>query len=246
MPVGLMNRCGVSPESPNEVSVRPTSEDGQSAKVHSDLGVDFLSEAEQIRATATVEVPGSDLLADRLLRLGADSRREAHEQASRALGQAAPEGIAQEVEAGVLRVSSWATRVFAVRDLRLLGVQLETKGREPVGDQVPKGPGLSLSVAVDNDVVRITLERASRMFPGHPHVERIVGSPRGISPRGSHGTERDGLPSLRSSHLLHRYARIQAQWAKSPGSLSVIPRHHALNRFQLRSRTYFFRAHRIT
>jgi hypothetical protein len=121
----------------------------------SDLGVDFLSEAEQIRATATVEVPGSDLLADRLLRLGADSRREAHEQASRALGQAAPEGIAQEVEAGVLRVSSWATRVFAVRDLRLLGVQLETKGREPVGDQVPKGPGLSLSVAVDNDVVRL-------------------------------------------------------------------------------------------
>ena len=55
----------------------------------------------------------------------------------------------------MLRVSSWATRVFAVRDLRLLGVQLETKGREPVGDQVPKGPGLSLSVAVDNDVVRL-------------------------------------------------------------------------------------------
>jgi hypothetical protein len=31
-------------------------------------------------------------------------------------------------------------------------MQLETKGREPVGDQVPKGLGLSLSVAVDNDV----------------------------------------------------------------------------------------------
>jgi hypothetical protein len=73
-----------------------------------------------------------------------------------------------------------------------------------------------------------------------------VGSPRGISPRGSHRTERDCLPSLRSSHPLRRYARIQAQWAKSSGSLSVTPRHHALNRFQLRSRTYFFRAHRIT
>src|SRR5665811_1638171 len=77
-------------------------------------------------------------------------------------------------------------------------------------------------------------------------IRRVVGSPRGISPRGSHGTERDSLPSLRSSHPLHWYARIQAQWAKSSGSLSVTPRHHALNRFQVRSRTYFFRAHRIT
>ena len=72
-----------------------------------------------------------------------------------------------------------------------------------------------------------------------------VGSPRGVSPRGSHGTERDRLQSFRSSHPLHRYARIHAQCAKSSGSLAVSPRHQALNRFQVRSRLYFFRAHRI-
>ena len=79
-----------------------------------------------------------------------------------------------------------------------------------------------------------------------PQVEHVVGSPRGISPRGSHGTERDSLPSFRSSHPLHRYARIHSQWANSSGSLSVTPRHQALNRFQVRSRLYFFRAQRIT
>jgi hypothetical protein len=77
------------------------------------------------------------------------------------------------------------------------------------------------------------------------HREVIVGSPRGVSPRGSHGTERDSLPSFRSSHPVHRYARIHTQWAKSSGSLSVSPRHQALNRFHVRSRLYFLRAHRI-
>src|SRR5262249_23250269 len=43
------------------------------------LGVDFLSEAGQVRATATVEVPGPDLLALRLLCLAADGRGEARE-----------------------------------------------------------------------------------------------------------------------------------------------------------------------
>src|SRR6266702_8556682 len=76
-------------------------------------------------------------------------------------------------------------------------------------------------------------------------LRATVGSPRGISPRGSHGTERDRLQSFRSSHPLHRYARIQAQCAKSSGSLSVSPRHQALNRFHVRSRLYFLRAHRI-
>ncbi len=75
--------------------------------------------------------------------------------------------------------------------------------------------------------------------------ELVVGSPRGIAPRGSHGTERDRLRSFRSSHPLHRYVRIHAQCAKSSGSLAVSPRHQAWNRFHVRSRLYFLRAHRI-
>jgi hypothetical protein len=64
---------------------------------------------------------------------------------------------------------------------------------------------------VDNNVVRVALEGAARVFPVHPGVERIVGSPGGISPPGSHGTEREPLDSLRSSHPVQWYARIHAQ-----------------------------------
>src|SRR5262249_26997017 len=137
------------------------------------LGVDFLGEAGQVRATAAVEGPGPDLLAFRLLRLAADGRGEASEIASWPLGKAAPEGVAEEVEAGVLEVSP-AVRVLAVHDLRLHGGQLKTQGPEPLSDGGPQHPGLLLGVAVRNNVIRVTLERAARELPVHPRVERIV------------------------------------------------------------------------
>src|SRR5262249_34282068 len=62
-----------------------------------DLGVDLLSQAEQVRATAAVEVPVPDLLSFRLLRRDADGRGEAGEIAPWPLGQAAPEGAAEEI-----------------------------------------------------------------------------------------------------------------------------------------------------
>src|SRR5664279_2217675 len=71
---------------------------------------------------------------------------------------------------------------------------------------------------MNHNIIHVPAERDAGVFPVHPRIEGMVGSPRGISPRGSHRTERDSLPSLRSSHPLHRYARIQAQWAKSSGT----------------------------
>ena len=68
------------------------------------LRVDLLGETGQIRPAATPEVPGPDLLSYRLPRLGADGRSEAHKEASPAPRQSSPEGIAEEIEAGVLRV----------------------------------------------------------------------------------------------------------------------------------------------
>src|SRR5674476_77367 len=56
---------------------------------------------------------------------------------------------------------------------------------------------------MDHNVIHVPAERDAGVFPVHPRIEGIVGSPRGISPQGSHGTERDSLPSLRSSHPLH-------------------------------------------
>jgi hypothetical protein len=64
----------------------------------------------------------------------------------------------------VLRLAS-AFRVLAVHDLRLPRVQLEPQGPEPLGERVPQPPGLLLGVAVDNNVVRVALEGAARVFP---------------------------------------------------------------------------------
>jgi hypothetical protein len=72
-------------------------------------------------------------------------------------------------------------------------------------------PGLVPADAVDDRVVGVPLEPNQRKLPLKPQVEGVVGSPGGISPPGSHGTEREPLDSLRSSHPVHRYARIHAQ-----------------------------------
>ena len=96
------------------------------------MGVDLPREAGQVRVAATVEMPGPDLLTDRLRRFGTHGRVEADEQASCAEHRATPEGVAEEVEAGVLGTSP-AVRVLAVHDLRLTGVQFEPQGPEPLG-----------------------------------------------------------------------------------------------------------------
>ena len=140
---------------PDEVLVDPPCEEAQLGAVEGpvivdpapDLRVDLVREAGQVRATAAVEVPVPDLLAFRLFRRGADGRVEAGEVPVLPFGQAAPEGVAEEVEAGVLEVSR-AVSVLAVRDLRLRGVQLQAQGPEPRGDGGPQLAGLVLAVAV--------------------------------------------------------------------------------------------------
>ncbi len=72
-----------------------------------------------------------------------------------------------------------------------------------------------------------------------------VGSPGGIAPPGSHRTERDSLPSFRSSHPLQSNVRVRLQWVNSPGSRSRSPVHHWRNLLYPRSRLYLLRAHRI-
>ena len=103
----------------------------------------------------------------------ADGRGETSEIASRATGKAAPEGVAEEIEAGVPEVPR-AVRVFAVHDLRLHGVQLKTQCPKPRGDCGPQFASLFLTVAVSDDVIRVALERAAREFPAHPRIERIM------------------------------------------------------------------------
>ena len=56
-----------------------------------------------------------------------------------------------------------------------------------------------------------------------------VGWPGGLAPPGSHRTERDSLPSLRSSHRNSANANVRThrQCANSAGSCLTIPSHHA-------------------
>src|SRR5260370_2549282 len=106
------------------------------AEAGSDLGVDLPGGVGQVGVTATAEVQGPDLLGDRLGRLGAHGRVEAHEQALPAEYRAPPEGVAEEIEADMLRGSP-AFRVFAVHDLRLVGVQVESQDPAPPADPNP-------------------------------------------------------------------------------------------------------------
>jgi len=69
------------------------------------LGIDLPGEAGQVRAAATVEVPGSDPATLRLPRHDAHGRQESHEEPVPTLGQASPKGIAEEVKARVLKAS---------------------------------------------------------------------------------------------------------------------------------------------
>src|SRR5512133_1495975 len=197
-------------------------------------------------AGAQVQPPGPHRCADFVQGILADRRQEIAEALP--LPVSRPALTESEPKKGERRVliRAWAVAILAVYDLRLVRVQSQPDLGHPVSDRLPHVPRLTFALAVHHGVVRVAFKRHRREFPGHPRIERIVGSPRGFSPRGSHGTERDSLPSFRSLHPLHRYARIHSQWANSSGSLSVTPRHQALNRFQVRSRLYFFRAQRIT
>src|SRR5664280_2455943 len=90
-----------------------------------------------------------------------------------AFGLPAPKGVAEEVEAGVLRLGS-TVRVLAVHSLRLVGVQLQSNGPEPLGEVSQQISGLTLGCAVDDRVVSKALEWAARILPDQPHVERVV------------------------------------------------------------------------
>jgi hypothetical protein len=77
-----------------------------------------------------------------------------------------------------------------------------------------------------------------------PAATRSVGSPGGISPPGSHRTEREPLGSLRSSHLSHWNVPVHCQCANMGRFLRSRSSHHRFARLNGASRRYFFRAQR--
>ena len=53
-------------------------------------------------------------------------------------------------------------------------MQLKAQRPEPLNEAGPQLSGLLLGVAVDDHIIRVTLERTAGVFPVHPLVERIV------------------------------------------------------------------------
>src|SRR5664279_2631220 len=129
-------------------------------------------------------------------------------------------------------------------------VQRQTELHQPLAKIGQQSLRVGLVLETHDEVVReadddhITV-RLVTSPPCHPQVKDVVGSPRGFSPRGSHGTERDTLASFRSSHPIQENTRTQAQWANIAGSLATSPSHQTLNRRYVLSRLNFFRAHRV-
>jgi transposase InsO family protein len=78
--------------------------------------------------------------------------------------------------------------------------------------------------------LRVVMAENEAHYNGRRPHRTLVGWPGGIAPPGSHRTEREPLGSLRSSHRIPAGESTQVQCAKSLGSRSRSPDHHALNR----------------
>jgi len=75
-----------------------------------------------------------------------------------------------------------------------------------------------------------SIMRENRHLTADYENQLMVGWPGGIAPPGSHGTERDSLPSLRSSHRNPAVVCTHFQCVNSLGSSVTILSHHVLNR----------------
>jgi hypothetical protein len=64
--------------------------------------------------------------------------------------------------------------VLAINHTGLIWMQLQSDFRQPRSQGIPYHDGLLLAAAVNHCIVAITFERHGRVFPGQPHIERIV------------------------------------------------------------------------
>ena len=53
-------------------------------------------------------------------------------------------------------------------------MQFQADVRQPGGQGIPYLHGLRLAAAVNHRIITVPLERDTRVFPGQPHIERVV------------------------------------------------------------------------
>ena len=94
-----------------------------------DLGIDLPGQAGQVRAAAAVEVPVPDLLAFRLLRLGADGRGEASEIASAAPWPGGPGRCSRGNRSWCARSPPGGSRLCSTRSSSSRGAAQDPRSR---------------------------------------------------------------------------------------------------------------------
>jgi hypothetical protein len=83
------------------------------------------------------------------------------------------EGVAQEVERYVF-VLPTPIIILAVDNPGLRGMKFQAALPKPIPDGSQHCLCLTLAPAMDNGIVRVALERDTRVIPPHPLIKRIV------------------------------------------------------------------------
>src|SRR3954449_8666158 len=146
------------------VVAHPSAEDGTNP-----LGDGF-----QIKVTAEMQAPPAHASTHSYTGGLADRWNEADKAfAVTVLRQSRPECEAEKVE-GPNRVLSSAIGIFAVNDLGLLRVQLQTAFRKPLLQRLMQFKRLCLAPTMADGVIGVAFDRDVREFPVHPTIKRIV------------------------------------------------------------------------
>ena len=132
----------------------------------SNLRIGLLGEPGQVRSTASDEMPLRDLSASRLFAAVLMAGEKFLKTPLLPLGPAAPKGVTEEIEAGVLHLAS-ALRVLAVHDLRLVGVP---RGSSPL----LLGPSVSRRLAPDRACSAPHRSRVGLAGPGPKEPQRLL------------------------------------------------------------------------
>src|ERR1017187_2880889 len=121
-----------------------------------------------------MQIPASNLLADRLPRLVGNGRAEVDEVLAKSILR--PPWLktaAQQVEL-LVRVSPPPVLILAIDDLRLVRMKLQPAFLHARGYRCPHLQRFHLCPAMHDRIVRIPFERQWRKSAPHPHVEGIM------------------------------------------------------------------------
>ena len=176
----------------------------------SHLRVDLLGEAGQVRPAATVEVPGPDLPAFRFARPWCSWPGRSSRRTLACPGPADPGRCSRGSRSWCAPPLLGDSRPCSTRSSSSRGAAQVPWSRAARRAR-PAAAGPAPRYRSGQQCRPRSARTGSPGTPGPSTYRTHSRVARGISPPGSHGTKREPLDSLRSSHPVHRYARIHAQ-----------------------------------